>query len=369
MHERAHRLDHQPHLLGGSDGDAQAMRQAVAAHGTDDDPARAQEGIGRLGSFRRGEIGQHEITLARPDADTGFFQPARQDGAIDQVVIAPLLHPARLGQRRDRRLLRRDRDIERRAHPVQHVDHRRRRIGPADPHPAQPEHLAEGPRHHGVVAGIDQPRAGVVIGPRDVFRIGRVQHQQHVGGQPRAQPRDLLVGQHRAGGIVRIGQEHNARGSGHACQQRIDIRRQVPLRRLGDLAARVGRGDVVDGKPVRRHHNIASLAAIGKAELVDDIVRSRAADDARRIKPPARADRPAQRVRPAIGIAVQFVGHAREGRLRAGRHAERPLVRRELHRAVHAGDGRFAADIGGDAQDFRAGLRRGHDFGASIGMA
>ena len=46
-------LDHQADFLGGADGDAQAMRQPVAADLADDDAAGAQERIGRIGFLRR----------------------------------------------------------------------------------------------------------------------------------------------------------------------------------------------------------------------------------------------------------------------------------------------------------------------------
>ncbi len=161
------------------------------------------------------------------------------------------------------------------AHPVEHVDHRGRPVGPTDAHAAQAEHLREGARHHRVVGGVHQPDAGVVIRPLDVFGIGRIQHQQHLGRQAGAQAGDLLVRQHGAGGIVRVGQEAQPGGRRDRAQQRIDIGGQVALPRLDHPRARGGAGDVVDGKTVLGHQDVAAGTAIGRCRAGRSGRRSR----------------------------------------------------------------------------------------------
>src|SRR3546814_10968610 len=46
--------------------------------------------------------------------------------------------------------------VEGAAHAVQHVDHRRRAVGPAEAQGGQPMDLREGAQHDDVVAGLDE---------------------------------------------------------------------------------------------------------------------------------------------------------------------------------------------------------------------
>src|SRR6478735_9396573 len=55
--EGAQRLEHHGAFLGIADGDAEALRQAIGAHGADDQPARLQRRIRRLGALGGAEIG------------------------------------------------------------------------------------------------------------------------------------------------------------------------------------------------------------------------------------------------------------------------------------------------------------------------
>ena len=55
---------------------------------------------------------------------------------------------------------------------------------------------------------------------------------------------------------------------------------------------------------MRRHDDVAPGPAVGQAELVQQVVRSGAADDARRVQAPALADRRAQPVGAAVGVAI-----------------------------------------------------------------
>ena len=282
-------------------------------------------------------------------------------------MVADLVEPARLRQRRDCRRLRRDRRIERRAHPVQHIHNSRRRVAPADAQPSQAEDLAEGARHHRVVRRVHQPRARLVIRPRHVFGIGGVQHQQHFVRQPGPQPLHRGSRQHRPGRVVRVGEEHEAGGRRDRRQHRVHVRRQVALRRLHHLRPGVDASDFVDRKPMLGHHQIPARAAIGQAELVDQVVRSGAADDPRRIEPEPGADRAPQVRCTAIRIAVQPILDAGDGRLRAGRHAERTLVGRQLDHPVDAGNARRATDIRRYRQDLGARPRPAHATPPSVG--
>ena len=90
---------------------------------------------------------------------------------------------------------------------VEVFHHGRRAVAPAQAQAAQAEHLAEGAGHDGVVAGIDQGGAGVVVGAVDVFGVGGVEHQQDVRRQMLAQARGFAGGDEGAGRIVGVGEE------------------------------------------------------------------------------------------------------------------------------------------------------------------
>ena len=240
------------------------------------------------------------------------------------------LQPARLPQRRDARRLRRHGDAERLAHPVQHVHDRGRRVAPADARPAQAPELAESASHDRVVACVDQGGAGLVVGPLDVLGVGRVQDEQHVRGEIGPQPLDLAPRQHRAGRVVGVGEEHQARRSRHLREQRVHVGSEIALRRLAHAAPGVLPGDLVDAEPMLAHHEFRPPAAVGEAELVDQGIGPRAAHDAGRVQPEPRPDRTPQLGAAGVGVAVQLRRGGLIGSAGAGRHPESALIAGEL---------------------------------------
>ena len=96
---------------------------------------------------------------------------------------ARVLHMRGVVDRRDACRDRRRIDVERPADAVDRVDHMRGPVHPAEPQRREPVDLREGARHHDVVAGGDQLDAGFVIVAPDIFRIGGVEHQQHMRRQ------------------------------------------------------------------------------------------------------------------------------------------------------------------------------------------
>src|SRR5271166_5655133 len=142
-HELGKRFDNQVNLLSRADGHAQTMRQAISANITDDDAAGSQERVGGIGGLHRLKIGQDEIRLAGPDLDARGFDAGCQSRPLNGVMLVPCFNPARFGQRGYRSRLCRDRYVERAPHPVEHIDHRRRGVAPADAHPSQSVNLGE----------------------------------------------------------------------------------------------------------------------------------------------------------------------------------------------------------------------------------
>ena len=110
------------------------------------------------------------------------------------VVGARPLDERLIGQRRDAGRLRRARDVERHAQPVQHVGDGRRAVGPAEPGAAQAVDLREGAGDDDVAGLVDQLDAGVVVVGVDVLGVGGVDHQQHARRQALAQAPHLVAG-------------------------------------------------------------------------------------------------------------------------------------------------------------------------------
>src|SRR5271170_2127734 len=78
-------FDQQIVLLRKADGDAQAVRQAVAADAAHDQAVRAQMRVGSFGGRGIAEIGEHEVCLAWVDADSRFSQRGGDPRAFGAV--------------------------------------------------------------------------------------------------------------------------------------------------------------------------------------------------------------------------------------------------------------------------------------------
>jgi len=210
-HEFVKRLDNQVNPLGRADGHAQTLRQSVPSDFPHDDPARSHERVGGVSDLDRLQVDQNKICLAGPDPQTGGFDGGRQSWPLNGVVLAAGFNPSWLSQGGDGGGLSRDRHVERAAPPDEHIDHSRGGVAPADSHAAQAVDLGESARHDGIVGCVHQLHAGIIIRVRDVLGIGRVKHQKHLRRQGGTEPGDGFGGHHRAGRVVRVGQEHQPR--------------------------------------------------------------------------------------------------------------------------------------------------------------
>ena len=119
------------------------------------------------------------------------------------------------------------------------------------------------------------------------------------------------------------------------------------------------RADRVHQKAVPAVQHLVAGAGISAQQQRDQLVRAGAADDPRRVEPVLAADRLAQRLGAAVGIAVDLVGQRPIGGDRLRARAERAFVRGEADRPLDPGDLGLAADIGGDVEDARARRRAG----------
>ena len=112
-------------------------------------------------------------------------------------------------------------------------------------------------------------------------------------------------GQIRAGRIIGIGEEDDARPLAHASEDGIDIRLVIAFG-CDDRRCAIGLdGDRIDKKAMLRVDGLIAWPQICMCEKLQQLVRSRAAHDALRIEPVARRDRLAQVARRPIGIKRQ----------------------------------------------------------------
>ena len=83
---------------------------------------------------------------------------------------------------------------------------------------------------------------------------------------------------------------------------------------------------MIDGEAVLAHDDLAPRSAVGQAELIDQVIRACAADNALRIETETHSDRPAQVAAVAVWIAEQLPFLSAIGLLSAGRYTEGPFV-------------------------------------------
>ena len=232
-----------------------------------------------------------------------------------------------------------------------------RRIGPADPQRRQTVNLREGARHHDILACRDELDPRRVIVAADIFRIGGVEHEQHMRRQAGVQTLDLIERQIGAGRVVRIGEEDDLRLGRHRLQDRIDIRREVLLGRDDGPCPRRPDRDRIDDESVGRVDRLVSGFEIGVRDQRQQIIRSVAADDAAGVEPVLRRDRLAQPRRGAVGIKLEFLGDALERLDGARAGAERRFIGGQLVQRHASRRCRFTRLVGFDFHD--AGARNG----------
>ena len=188
-----------------------------------------------------------------------------------------------IGQRRRRGAKRGGGDVERTANAIEHIDHRLGAVEPADAQGREAVDLREGPRHHDVLGLGRQRHAALIVVAADIFRIGRIKHQQHATRQPCVEPADLAERQIGTGRIVRIGEEDDPRPLAHPVEDAVDIG-----------TARGADRDRIDQEAVFRVDRLIAGREIGTGEQRQQFVRTGTANDPRRQKTMRGADRLAQ---------------------------------------------------------------------------
>ena len=166
-----------------------------------------------------------------------------RNSRIDMVTITNSSRPRGNGGRVD---------VERSANAVHRVDKMGGAEAPANTQGGKAVNLGEGARGEHVVGFRRQLHAPGVVVPANVFGVSSVQHEQDIRSEPGMKASHLIMGQIRAGWVVGVGQEDDARAFGHRIEDRIDTGGQVGFRH--NNGCRSSRLDlyVVDEEPVLR---------------------------------------------------------------------------------------------------------------------
>jgi hypothetical protein len=166
--------------------------------------------------------------------------------------------------------------------------------------------------------------------------IGAVQHQQDVARQLGVQAADLGARQPGAGRIAGVGQVDDLRPFIDGLEQFVDAQAIAGLRRV--LHLRLGRagGDGVGGEGVFALHDVVARLQEDQRQQIEELVRTRAEDQALGLEAEAGGDGLTQRRGLEVGIGVQVGEGGGEGRAGRLAGAQRILVGRQLDRMGHA---------------------------------
>ncbi len=266
----------------GAHGHAQRIRQLVALHLAQDQAALDEErvGIGGSAAFRLREMDQHEVGDARRHLEAELADLGGQPDEPLVIVGARPLDMRGIGDRGDAGGARRGVDVERTANAVDRIDEVLGPVKPAEPQRSEAVDLRERTQHDDVLGGGDELDAGFIVVAAHVFRIGGIDHQQHMGRQPAVQALDLVERHIGAGRVVRIGEEHDLGARGDGGEDRIDVGGVVLFRRGDRFRAGAQGRDRIDQEAVRGVDRLVAVAEIGVRNEIDEVVGPGAADDA-----------------------------------------------------------------------------------------
>ena len=307
------------------------------------------------------DFAQHEISVAGDNGDVETRELSAHPIPPFGVFGDAMRHPGTVANRRFTRRERKRVDIERPAHSVQNLHHMSGRMAPTEPEGAQPMDFREGAEHRHIIPVPDKPDAAVVT--RDEFRIGAVDDQQGLRWKRIGKALKIFHADHRAGGVVRIGDEDQPCAARQRRDHRVNVRGQAPLRRRNrGRPSRHGRNRIHQ-KPVPGVQDFVAGTGIGLAEQGDDFIRPRSADDSIRCNSVDLSDGLAQWAVIAIRVEVQGLRRFARGFLRHLARSVRIFVRTESEYwrgiLVFGGAGRIRRNVE-YAGTWRDGWMSGH---------
>ena len=157
--------------------------------------------------------------------------------------------------------------------------------------------------------------------------------------KPRMKPRNFLARRIGARRIVRVGNENDARPFGHGGKDCVNIGRIIPIRRDDRSCTDAPDRDFIDGKAIADVDHLIARAGKCTRRLVQHFIRTRAANDAIRVKAVSLCDGFAQGSCATIGIAFEACRLCGKSGARLFARPQRVFVGGKLGR-THAAAGR-----------------------------
>jgi hypothetical protein len=194
-------------------------------------------------------------------------------------------------------------------------------------------------------------QGGVAVEARHELGIGAVEHQERLGRQAGGEAGHLRGVDHRAGGVVGVGDEDEGGALAAGGEDGVDVGAALGLGHLDRGGAGGERADAVEAEAVLGVDHLGAGAGVALVEQGEDLVRAGAADDALGVEPVHGGDGGAQGGVGAVGIDVEGARGGGEGVEGLRRRAERAFVGAELEHARLAVEPGLAADIGGDREN------------------
>ena len=142
-----------------------------------------------------------------------------------------------------------------------------------------------------------------------------------------------------AGRVVGIGEEDDAGLARDTGQHAVDIGGEVAFARHHRSRAVGGNGDRIDEKAEFRIDRFVALTKIGMRQELQDLVRTRSADDIRGLESVTTGDCLAQFMRGAVRIEFEHFGGTAIGFHRGRARAQRAFIGRQLVDLLALGSG------------------------------
>ena len=272
------------------------------------------------------------------------------------VVGDGALHEFRIGNCGDPRCNCGGTDVEGSAHPVQHVRHMGRAIGPAKAQCRKAEDLRIGTGHHDIVRGRDEFDSCFIVVAPHILGIGRIEDEENMGGKPCMQALHLAEREVAPRWIVRVGKKDDFRLCRQETENCIDVRQIIVFRRHHGRGAVGLDGNRIDEKSILTVDRLVSGPKISMGNELQQLVRPGTADDVLCLEAEAAGDGAAQQRCRTIGIEFKHMGRRLVGLDGLLARTDGRLVGGELVDLWTLGSA-LSGHVGRDVEDAWLGLR------------
>ena len=250
-----------------ADRNTDPFGQTVAAHRADDQTA-TQEGLENFFPVTHAE--EDKVGVARHEFEI-HLEKLRLEKIASLARDPPrLVHVRMIGHTRQGSCLSDPVGIEGLPRLLQHLDDFRRSQAVADAQIGQSLDFGKGAQHDDIAPG---PHVLEHIGRLvEKFVISLVEDHHDLLRNLRHEPVDILLEDHRARGIVRIGNKNFFGPRRDRRQHAVKIGGEIRIRHVDNLRPEQLGHQPVDGKGMLRHHHLVAGLQISMPEKFNDLV-------------------------------------------------------------------------------------------------